>query len=581
MSEPSAPPISQVSVMNVDQLNAQQLPRQPQPPYYPAQTQLLAPPTMAEVQPPPPGLPPRPVDFGTQQSYDLAPPPPLRAAVPTSLPQLPQLPQPPQPIGSVKEGSTLTKTDITTPPPISSQVPIPKKPPQMKKSTQPLHLLLLECCKEYITGNLATKSEEDIKELLNDRKKLHADLQLYCTDVILTSARDRILNELDERGKEALKDISPDSEIIKLRFEEAAALHKNFTDAVEELKLKNTTSTDEVIQDTPSTEENENDTNKQPEPLTQVFRLWDQINKTDVMDNLHTAHMDQSRNRGRGQNRGGYWQPRGAPRHAPYQNQAQGQRRRDWGARDDRDYRERRGDEHYNRDRRDEYSRRDYDRRQDFRGPPNPSQAFNRDRQQMGRRDDSYHRNYDERRRDSYDRRPEDNRHPRDHRGPPLPLTIVPPKPSPSIYEAPPMPPMPPTVPNPAIQSPQPGYDYTSYSTDQQYSSVYPGYFPQYPQESSTNGQSYQYSTVSTSAAWDTQTNPMQSVPIQLASFNWNQPGRHTAIPLPTDFMSGPSNAPRLSMPEPHDVLGVIKGVIIRDAQGNIGLSQYSFSSSM
>lgn len=45
-----------------------------------------------------------------------------------------------------------------------------------------------------------------------------------------------------------------------------------------------------------------------------------------------------------------------------------------------------------------------------------------------------------------------------------------------------------------------------------------------------------------------------------------------------SDFMSGPSSAPRLSMPEPHDVLGVIKGVIIRDAQGNIGLSQYQFS---
>ena len=44
------------------------------------------------------------------------------------------------------------------------------------------------------------------------------------------------------------------------------------------------------------------------------------------------------------------------------------------------------------------------------------------------------------------------------------------------------------------------------------------------------------------------------------------------------DFMSGPSNAPRLSMPEPHEVLGVIKGVIIRDAQGNIGLSQYQFN---
>ncbi|CAG8729612.1 18891_t:CDS:2, partial [Gigaspora rosea] len=99
----------------------------------------------SEVQSPLPGLPPHPVNFGTQQSYDLVPPPPLRAAVPTSLLQLPQ---PPQPIGSAKEESTLTKTNITTPPPISSQVPIPKKPPQMKKSTQSLYLLFLESCKE-------------------------------------------------------------------------------------------------------------------------------------------------------------------------------------------------------------------------------------------------------------------------------------------------------------------------------------------------------------------------------------------------------------------------------------------------
>lgn len=42
--------------------------------------------------------------------------------------------------------------------------------------------------------------------------------------------------------------------------------------------------------------------------------------------------------------------------------------------------------------------------------------------------------------------------------------------------------------------------------------------------------------------------------------------------------MSGPSSAPRLSMPEPHETLGYIKGVIIRDAQGNIGLSQYTFN---
>lgn len=34
----------------------------------------------------------------------------------------------------------------------------------------------------------------------------------------------------------------------------------------------------------------------------------------------------------------------------------------------------------------------------------------------------------------------------------------------------------------------------------------------------------------------------------------------------------------RISMPEPHQSLGVIKGVIIRDAQGNIGLTSYTFS---
>ncbi|KAF9584163.1 hypothetical protein BGW38_007378, partial [Lunasporangiospora selenospora] len=67
-------------------------------------------------------------------------------------------------------------------------------------------------------------------------------------------------------------------------------------------------------------------------------------------------------------------------------------------------------------------------------------------------------------------------------------------------------------------------------------------------------------------------------IALQLLPFNSSQPGRHKAVPLPTDFMSGPSDAPRLSMPEPHEVLGTIRGVIIRDAHGNIGLSQYVFT---
>lgn len=31
-------------------------------------------------------------------------------------------------------------------------------------------------------------------------------------------------------------------------------------------------------------------------------------------------------------------------------------------------------------------------------------------------------------------------------------------------------------------------------------------------------------------------------------------------------------------MPEPHEVLGIVKGYIIRDAQGSIGMSNYEFT---
>ncbi|RHZ87397.1 hypothetical protein Glove_36g19 [Diversispora epigaea] len=550
-STPPGPPGQVVSTTNTTNV-------QPPPP---GPVQVSSIPNNA--QPPPPGTTSRPSDF--QQNFDLTPPPQLRATTPSMIQTK-----------EVKPSSSNTAQNNTQ-----------KKPQPPKKSTQPLHLLLQECCKEYITGNLTTKSEEDTKELFNDRRKLHADLQLFCTDNVLTSARDRILNELDERGKEALKDISPDSEIIKLRFQEAAALNKSFSDAIQELKSNNS-NTDQAFQEGSWNDENENNTNI-TESLGKIFRSWEQFNKNDAQEGTNTGHTEQNRNRGRGNNRGGYWTGRGGPRHSPYQNQGQ-QRRREWAAREDRDYRDRRPDDNY-RDRRDDHSRRDFDRRPDFRGPSVPT-VFNRDRIHMGRRDDSFHRNFDDRRRNSHERRLDDNRHPRDHRGPPpLPLNVGPPsKSSPSIYEAPPMPPMPPNVPNPQVQSsPQAGYDYSQYSSDpQQYSAtgfqteynlqVYPGYFAQYPQESTANGQQqYQY-PISASSSWETQTTPIQSMPIQLASFNWNQPGRHTAIPLPTDFMSGPSSAPRLSMPEPHDVLGVIKGVIIRDAQGNIGLSQYQFS---
>ncbi|GBB87215.1 hypothetical protein RclHR1_13650009 [Rhizophagus clarus] len=541
------------------------------------------PPGQVQSQPPPPGLSTpqqlltRPPEF-IANKIDATPPPQFHVIQASSS------------LLSTSKGETFTSSKpavmtSTTPPTPTSQVSTPKKP-LPKKPLQPIYLLLRKCLKEYITGHLTTKTEEDTKEIFNDRKKMHSDFQLYCTEMVLTSARDRILSELEENDRESLKDVNPESDIIKSKFGEGPALYRSFVDVIEELKTQNPASADVNAEEKPSGENESNEPLEDTNSLSRIFRLWEQNNKNDFLGIPNINHSDQHRNRGRGHNRG-YWSQRGGPRHAPYSSR--GGRSRDWGARDDREFRERRQDDHY-RDRREDYPRRDFDRRQEFRGPPIPAPNFNRERLPMGRRDDSYHRNYDDRRRNSYERRPDD-RHPRDQRGPPQQHPH--PKASPAIYEAPPMPPMPPNgPPNPPLPPPQPTYDYSQYPHDSQYppgpgytseynSPNYSNYYGSY-QESQVNGHTdppYQYPSVSSSTGWDSQSTPIQSMPpIQLTSFNYNQPGRHTAIPLPTDFMSGPSNAPRLSMPEPHDVLGVIKGVIIRDAQGNIGLSQYQFN---
>ncbi|CAH1765377.1 11532_t:CDS:2 [Entrophospora sp. SA101] len=292
---------------------------------------------------------------------------------------------------------------------------LPKKPTSSSYSFQPLQLLLQECSKEYIILHLATKSEEEMKDLFGDRKKLFNDIQHYCTENVLSSARNKIFDQLDERGKELLKTINSDSDAIKEKFQETVILDKCFCDAMDRIRTEN-------------------------HFLNQICKLWGQYNKS-YNSNLNLDHY---RNKGRNNN--------------------------------------------------------------------SPSKL------------------------------------------------------SPIIYEAPPMPPMPPNGPNPPPQS---VYDYSQYPPDQQY---YHGYYSSYPPELSNSNSNIPY------ADWQSQNSPVQSMPIHLASFQWNHPGRHTAIPLPTDFMSGPSSAPRLSMPEPHETLGYIKGVIIRDAQGNIGLSQYTFN---
>ncbi|CAJ0758347.1 1038_t:CDS:2 [Entrophospora sp. SA101] len=344
---------------------------------------------------------------------------------------------------------------------------LPKKPTSSSYSFQPLQLLLQECSKEYIILHLATKSEEEMKDLFGDRKKLFNDIQHYCTENVLSSARNKIFDQLDElsyliqRGKELLKTINSDSDAIKEKFQETVILDKCFCDAMDRIRTEN-----HYYDRRPPSQTDF----RPPPPLPPP----PPINTNFPRDKLHLPLS-----------------------HPPLL---------------------------------------------------------------INRRENTFHhhRNHnDNRRKSSYDRRPDNIRFPREH---------CPSKLSPIIYEAPPMPPMPPNGPNPPPQS---VYDYSQYPPDQQY---YHGYYSSYPPELSNSNSNIPY------ADWQSQNSPVQSMPIHLASFQWNHPGRHTAIPLPTDFMSGPSSAPRLSMPEPHETLGYIKGVIIRDAQGNIGLSQYTFN---
>jgi len=48
---------------------------------------------------------------------------------------------------------------------------------------------------------------------VSDKKALAADLQNYSNEFVLTSARDRVLNEVDEQGKELLQDVDPGRDV--------------------------------------------------------------------------------------------------------------------------------------------------------------------------------------------------------------------------------------------------------------------------------------------------------------------------------------------------------------------------------
>ncbi|KAF9387501.1 hypothetical protein CPC16_007006 [Podila verticillata] len=445
-------------------------------------------------------------------------------------------------------------------------------PPQIKRrprrTGQPLHLLLQDCSRQHIMGSLCKKTPEDITAIITDKKALAADLQVYSNEFVLTTARDKVIVEVDEQGKELLKEVSPETEVVKQRFEDESSVFKSYEDAMHDIRV-------DLYLD--SLKPRKQESGETPESLARtaelnaVLQVWDQHHKRIDVEPRRAGRATQSPYPGRGVRPTG---PPGSRSYSPLPS-SRGPPPAHYGApyppsrahhRDNVDRPPYRDD--YYADRRDDYRRPDYERhdprdhpmarpagpgavgRPDARDP----RDF-RDRPPPARGDHPYAAGarFDDRRRD----RPDHSQAPapRDrHLG------------GAGLSAHPSLPPKP----HNAFDSAQHS-QVNAYSGAQDYSYPY-GAYPQDPAAAAYYGaQGWDMTGAAANAA-------AAATGLLMQPFNSVQHGRHKAVPLPTDFMSGPSEAPRLSMPEPHQVLGTIHGVIIRDAHGNIGLSQYQFT---
>ncbi|KAG0325965.1 hypothetical protein BGZ99_010338 [Dissophora globulifera] len=532
----------------------------------------------------------------------------------------------------------------------ASQQPLKRRP---RRTGQPLHLLLQDCSRQHISGYLCKKTPEEITAIVSDKAALALDLRNYSNEFVLTSARDRVIGEVDEQGKELLQDVDPERDVIKQRFEDESSVFKSYDDAIHDIRVD--LYLDGIKPRKQESEEDNEETAAKNIELTTVIEVWDQFHKRIEIEPKRSGRSGQSPYPGRGVRPTG---PPGARPH-PYATGrfpppapgppaygppfagppgANGPPFRDSRGRypDRPPYR----DDYY-ADRRDDYRRSDYDRRdprdmgmrapgpgpmgrpdsrdlrdgrdpRDYRDrppPPTPS----------GRGDGPFGPGggrYDDRRRD----RPEagntppsrDSRHfgPGSATGSPLTShPSLPPKPHAAAFDSMPTThaqhpasnamypvhyPQTPHQQPPAMdpQAAQAGYG--GYGAQQGYAMVgQPDYstysYAGYAQDPASLAAQQQYAYSAAAGGWDMSGGnaaaataaavaPHAGAVLQLQPFSSSQSGRHKTVPLPIDFMSGPSGAPRLSMPEPHEVLGTIRGVIIRDAHGNIGLSQYHFT---
>ncbi|KAF9151927.1 hypothetical protein BG015_006045 [Linnemannia schmuckeri] len=528
---------------------------------------------------------------------------------------------------------------------IKPSVPVP--PPQLKRrprrTGQPLHLLLQDCSRQHITGHLCKKTSEEITAVVTEKKTLAADLRTFSNEFVLTSARDRVISEVDEEGKELLKDVDPERDVIKQRFEDESSVFKAYEDAIHDIRVD--LYLDGIKPRKSETDEEREETAARNVELNAVLQVWDTLHKRVEIEPRRAGRSTQNPYPSRGGRAPGppgtrphpyapsrlppssphYGPPFAGPPHAGPSFREPRSHHRDY--HDRPAYR----DDYY-ADRRDDHRRPDYDRRdprdhpmgarppgpgpmgrpdlRDMRDPRDPRDFRERGPPPPAARGEGPFgaSRYDDRRRDRADLSnappPRDNRHHASTGAGTSPLTAhpsLPPKPTTSQYDANPAIPQhmqaanpmypghypsgahqqPPLV-DPAAQAAYGAYGHPGhpgYPAPGQ--ADYSGYAYGYGQDPAAQQQIYGYASA---GGWDMSGGAGAAVGqhvgagLHLQPFTSGQHGRHKAVPLPTDFMSGPSDAPRLSMPEPHEVLGTIRGVIIRDAHGNIGLSQYHFT---
>ncbi|KTW31624.1 hypothetical protein T552_00263 [Pneumocystis carinii B80] len=390
-----------------------------------------------------------------------------------------------------------------------------KKP---RRSNNPLHILIQECSRQYILNFLSKKSESCQRQLISDFDKLKDDLKLFCNHDVLESAKESIISQNE---KFQYEDINLDSEIINLRFGEKDAVIKSFSDAIDELYYENSKKTTDV------TQELELDSD-----LDKSLKIWYELTASNHLKDetkcflknvpREPKNMEQKRNISRNRQRFRY-------RDKKYAKNAENSH-----------------SVHYGDSRR------------------------GRGRKEMREKFRGLQKNHNNSSKGSLSIQKNSNENSLNNSANFVPGYVHP------NFQHPGLP-----YNNYAQQNYidynhiQMSANHTSYPV--QYNNAYYNYISPQNVQYGASLMNNQYQKVKNYSEINQSNLPVSQNSQENISFTSDQQGRHQHLPLPSDFMLGPTDGARIVMPEPHYVLGVIKGMVIRDGQGNFGISKYSF----